>query len=296
MNDLITGLVSNGINTAVCSLPKLKLPDINIDVDTDYASQTYKKARKVLKHFSQQNFEHTVKQSLETIFDASVKLHILLHKQGEISKELPNKIVKLLDTLPPYQLKESARGKQESARGKQESARGKPKEFDAKTVAPPQEAGCATKDEEKIEILMEKPLEEVKSLESKMITLTPPPLADYIAEDSLLRKIIACIPLLGIISSVKNELSLKGAINENKDPQRIIRRIEVKNHYKIASIMRELLTLALVVAIVASGILSVGTNISIGIIVTAAVITACFVGVYGYKIHQNKQSIIKLMS
>jgi hypothetical protein len=112
---------------------------------------------------------------------------------------------------------------------------------------------------------------------------------DVIPEDSLLRKIAACIPILGIVSSVMNELSLKESIREIEKPIRIIRRIEVKNHYKIASVVRELFTLAIAVAAVAGGVFS--SSIGLGVVIAASAITALFVGIYGYKIYQNRELV-----
>lgn len=109
-----------------------------------------------------------------------------------------------------------------------------------------------------------------------------------IPEDSIYRKILACIPLLGIIPTVINERSLATKIKTTLEPTRLIKLISVKNDYKIASIARILITVALIVSAAAYGVFS-----GMGL-VTA--ILGCCLAVHAYSIHKNKQAIIRLQN
>ncbi len=70
-----------------------------------------------------------------------------------------------------------------------------------------------------------------------------------IPEDSRLRKFLACLPIVGIAITILNERSLQKRIRRSRDLTRIVKMIQVKNHYKIASIIRSILTAAVVVAV-----------------------------------------------
>lgn len=111
-------------------------------------------------------------------------------------------------------------------------------------------------------------------------------------EDSIWRKLLACIPLIGIVSSVINERSLKAKIAATASPQQISDCIIVKNHYKISSIIRECLTVALVVTSVALTVFAL--PIGLGLIAGAGFIGAGFVGYHSYALYKNKQLIHQL--
>jgi len=59
-----------------------------------------------------------------------------------------------------------------------------------------------------------------------------------IPEDSIYRKLIACIPILGAIPTLMNNISLNKKIAQTKEPIRLVKLIIIKNQYKIASIIR----------------------------------------------------------
>lgn len=79
----------------------------------------------------------------------------------------------------------------------------------------------------------------------------------HFPEDSLFYKLLACIPIIGTISTLLNEGSLRVKIIQSKNIQQTNRLINVQNHYKIAAIIRELLSVAIVIASLAVGMLGV---------------------------------------
>lgn len=113
---------------------------------------------------------------------------------------------------------------------------------------------------------------------------------DYIPEDSIYRKLLACIPIIGIIPAFINERSLSEKITKTKDNARIIKLINIKNHYKISSIIRESLSVALVVVSVALAILGSSTGVGI------AMIGGCCIAFHAYEIYKNKQLIKDLQT
>ena len=116
-----------------------------------------------------------------------------------------------------------------------------------------------------------------------------------IDEDSFVRKAAACVPMLGIISSFFNETSLHLKINSTfllgtKDVT--LRQIEVKNHYKIASIIRETICIAIIVTLMAIGILHGKTPLTIG-----GVCMGVFAGIIAWHAHairHNKRLMSQL--
>lgn len=67
---------------------------------------------------------------------------------------------------------------------------------------------------------------------------------DSLPEDSLIRKILSCIPVIGCIICKHNEDGLEEKLKSAKTFQRVIRILKVQNHYKIASLVRNILTAA----------------------------------------------------
>lgn len=104
-----------------------------------------------------------------------------------------------------------------------------------------------------------------------------------IPEDSIYRKLLACIPIIGAISTFFNERSLSAKIMCSYDPDRIVRLINVKNDYKIASIIRELLSLTTIVTRVALSHLSLSVGIGTGIALIGCI------AFHAYGIYKNKQ-------
>lgn len=117
-----------------------------------------------------------------------------------------------------------------------------------------------------------------------------PPLA--IEENSTLLKAISCIPLIGIATSLFQEISLAHKITQVADAPRLIELINVKNQYKVANVVRNLFTAALIVAGIALGI--IGGTFAFG-----AVLTLAHVGMAGlniYRIHKNSQVVSELQT
>lgn len=114
-----------------------------------------------------------------------------------------------------------------------------------------------------------------------------------IPEDSIYRKLLACIPIMGIIPTVINERSLRKKITQTKDVTSLVKLISIKNHYKISSIIRESLSFALV-ASVALKILGAATGI--GMIMASGIIVGNCIALYAYGIYKNKQQINELQA
>lgn len=72
-----------------------------------------------------------------------------------------------------------------------------------------------------------------------------------VPEDSIFRKLAACIPVIGIYFSVTNQRSLVKKITTWEGNKTKAALIYVKNHYKVASIVRNILSVALVTSTVA---------------------------------------------
>lgn len=111
-----------------------------------------------------------------------------------------------------------------------------------------------------------------------------------IPEDSIYRKLLACIPIIGIIPTVLNERSLREKIAKTKESTHFVKLINVKNHYKFASIVRKLLSIVLIVACVALPLLSWPIGIAAGVVGSG------FIAFYAYGIHKNKQIIKTLQT
>src|SRR5262245_49283043 len=80
----------------------------------------------------------------------------------------------------------------------------------------------------------------------------------YEIGDSILTKVIAAIPVVGVIMQIWTETEMSTPISEAvryREKERTIRLIESKNHYKIAGIVRDVLTIAALVTIVALNLL-----------------------------------------
>lgn len=122
-----------------------------------------------------------------------------------------------------------------------------------------------------------------------------------IEENSLLMKALSYVPLIGFISSLIQERSLANKIFITAEAPRLVELINVKNQYKIANAVRNLLTAALIVAGIAFGIFS--GPLAFGIIgsplLSGTISTILLTGVAGlnvYKIHQNNAVINELQS
>lgn len=113
-----------------------------------------------------------------------------------------------------------------------------------------------------------------------------------IEENSAVMKAISCIPLLGLIPSYIQESSLERKITNTLGAPRAIELINVKNQYKAANVIRNLLSAALTIAGIAFGILS-GTLVSGAV---SIVIFTGLAGLYIYEIKHNNKIITDLQS
>lgn len=84
-----------------------------------------------------------------------------------------------------------------------------------------------------------------------------------IPEDSFWKKLLCCIPVIGILPTVYFESTLRKKITGSSNRERIIKLITVKNDYKIASMVRESLTIALLVTAVVFKIFAAFSPMSI---------------------------------
>jgi hypothetical protein len=112
------------------------------------------------------------------------------------------------------------------------------------------------------------------------------------SEDSIYRKLLACIPVIGIIPTVFNELSLEARISKDRNPARLVKFITVKNHYAIASIIREVLSIALLIAGVAYNVLK--GDIRMAITAATGIIAGSSIAYNAYAIYKNSQRISEL--
>lgn len=118
-----------------------------------------------------------------------------------------------------------------------------------------------------------------------MGALPVPPQPITIEENSTIMKVLSCIPLLGIIPATIQDRSLALKITLEENASRLVELIKVKNQYKVANIVRNVITIALMVAGIALGLLSVGLG------TVCASLLALAVGFYVYNIHENNKVI-----
>ena len=117
----------------------------------------------------------------------------------------------------------------------------------------------------------------------------------FLEEDSFFRKAAACVPMLGTISSFFNETSLALKINQNflsESNDFLVRHIEVKNHYKVASIIRETLSIAIIATLMALAILQGKIPLSVGGVSIA--ILGGLIAWHAHTMHHNKGIIKEL--
>ncbi len=110
-----------------------------------------------------------------------------------------------------------------------------------------------------------------------------------IGEDSTFRKAISCIPVLGVVMALFNEFSLAEKIRTEVKIERAFRLIDVKNHYKMAGMIRELLFIAIITTLMATGVLRGTIPLAIGGVSIAVIIGV--LALHGYRIRHNKQLI-----
>lgn len=107
--------------------------------------------------------------------------------------------------------------------------------------------------------------------------IASPPAILSLPEDSIYRKLSACIPLFGIASSIYHERSLEAKLKQEQDPQNQLQLHKVLRDYKIAAVVRDILSIALLVSTLALTLLT-GTVCLIGVGVLAY---------HSYKLYQH---------
>ena len=110
-------------------------------------------------------------------------------------------------------------------------------------------------------------------------------------EDSIWRKLLSCIPIIGIVPTAINERSLKKKITTADQHKKVIKCINIKNHYKGCSIIRQSLTVALVSSI---ALMALSPAIGIGVLVAAGVIGGSFIAYNAYALHKNRELVQEL--
>lgn len=105
-------------------------------------------------------------------------------------------------------------------------------------------------------------------------------------ENSIWRKLFACIPVIGIISNIFNERPLAKKIYHATCSDRAIELINIKNHYKLCTIIRASISMAIVVAKVSLPVISAsGFGICFAILGTGHILRQA------YGIYKNKNLI-----
>lgn len=103
-----------------------------------------------------------------------------------------------------------------------------------------------------------------------------------IEENSAFLKAVSCIPLIGMWPSALAERSLNTKLQNETSAPRLIELIQVKNDYKKANGIRNLLSLALVIGGLALGIMSKGVAVFSGIF---------FAGIAAFNAHRATRNV-----
>jgi hypothetical protein len=83
----------------------------------------------------------------------------------------------------------------------------------------------------------------------------PRPEPFSIEEDSVILRAVACVPIIGTVVSLRIETSLNEKMKIEKNESTVIELLEIKNQYKVANMIRNLITIAVVVSLLASRII-----------------------------------------
>lgn len=111
-----------------------------------------------------------------------------------------------------------------------------------------------------------------------------------IEEDSTFRKVITCLPIVGAISSILAEFSLADkAIQTRGNRLQLIELIKVNNQYKMADVVRSLVSIALVVAGIALKALPTTSSPLIAIEIG-------LIGLFIFRMDQNNQLMSQLQT
>jgi len=128
---------------------------------------------------------------------------------------------------------------------------------------------------------------------TEMFRVLLAPVDSPIEEDSTLRKVATVLPVIGPLVQMWNERLLSIRIAEPNSISRAITLLKVKNDYKIAGIIRDILIVATFVTLIALGILTPGSPLMIMASIGLG-ISALYIGFQLYNLHKNKQTIERL--
>ena len=127
--------------------------------------------------------------------------------------------------------------------------------------------------------------------------LLPDAIPTTISENDLFPKIATCIPVIGAIVGGIAQYSIAKRLQGIRMDQlcriaNTIFLIEVKNHYKIASVVRDVVVLAILVAQLAAGLFT-GMYVTFGVLAGVCVF---LIGKSIYEIYRNQQNINHLQN
>jgi len=113
-------------------------------------------------------------------------------------------------------------------------------------------------------------------------------------EDSKILKGLACLPVLGSIITIIAQSSLNKKIEASEiDRARIIKLVEIKNHYKVSTIICGILNIAILATCIALCILN---HLLAGVIIGGVCIgiNVLGIGLAAYRRHKNEEVIAEL--
>ncbi len=131
-----------------------------------------------------------------------------------------------------------------------------------------------------------------------MAAIAPPggaflPAYQPLFEDSCVLKMLAMIPVIGLIPRCFVHNSLVGKLAATTDQAKVIEIIRVKNDYKTASTISSMISVSLLIAAMATGIISgiFGFSLSIG-----SIVFLTFLAIVGNNdINENNRAIRDLL-
>jgi hypothetical protein len=117
-----------------------------------------------------------------------------------------------------------------------------------------------------------------------------PAIRSVIPEDSFAWRVASYIPIVGVFTSLVQQVYLLEKLSVATDAQRAIELVEEKNRYKVADIVRNALTALALVA--AAGAFVAAGSLGMGVLMGVLGATNLGLGAYcAYQIHQNTQVI-----
>ena len=102
-----------------------------------------------------------------------------------------------------------------------------------------------------------------------------------IEADNIICKVIACMPFIGFAAYCVSVNSLDVDLAKTVDRSRTIKLVEVRNHYKIATIIQTVILIAMIATFMATGILrAAAADLSIGGVCMGVLVGAAAYNVY----------------